>query len=217
MDDTIELTLLKAVDVTDTSHIRAFIQERMDRDGLRAPPVELVRFHVVILCTGGNGIHMVDFEDIEVTAGTAIWIRPGQVQRWSDTHDRFDAQVVVFESSIIPDLPFFDRFGGEVGVVHTGHDAAAMQQQMEWMAADLHANQDQAVAAAVVGVILRLFARHVTTHRARHETPRTWLAAAFSESVDEHPEQRSVEWHARRIGASTRSVARATLPRLRES
>lgn len=210
MDDVIELNLSKAVNVTDTSFIRATLRARIEKDDLDGPPVELVRFHVFIHCTGGNGRHMVDFEDHEVKRGTAIWIRPGQVQRWDDVHDAFDADIAVFRSSSIPDLPLFDRLLGATAIAQLGDDTTPLQQQMEWMADDLESSADQATAAAVVGVILRLFARRAGSANEGQLGPGQTLTAAFVESIERNIEQRSVAWHAEQIGASTRSVARAT-------
>jgi len=158
MDDVVELNLSQMVNVTNTTFIRRSVGERMQSDGLALPAVELVRFHVLIHCTAGNGQHMVDFEDFDVKRGTGIWIRPGQVQRWSNVHDGFDADVAVFQSSSVPDLPLFDNLLGATQVVDFGDDADRLEQQMAWMADDLEASKDQAMAAAVVGVILRLFA-----------------------------------------------------------
>ncbi len=216
MDDIVELNLSQAVNVTNTTFIRESIQKRVEADGLDGPPVELVRFHVFIHCTRGYGQHMVDFEDHELNPGTAVWIRPGQVQRWSNIHDDFDADVAVFASSSIPDLPLFKHIQGATVIAQLGDDADRLKQQMEWMAADLEANKDLATAAAVVGVILRLFARHAASPNGSGDTPGRRLTASFVESVDRNIEQRSVAWHARQIGASTRSVARATAETLEQ-
>ena len=78
------------------------------------------------------------------------------------------------------------------------------------MAADLEANRDYGTAAAVVSVILRLFARHTHRHDEDSETPARRLTSDFLDSVDNHVGQRSVAWHAQQVGASTRSIARAT-------
>lgn len=210
MEDVVELNLTKVVNVTDTTFIRASVRDRIERDDLDGPPVELVQFHVFIHCTRGSGLHMVDFEDHEMTPGTALWIRPGQVQRWSLKHDGFDADVVVFESSVIPDLPLFDRFIGTTSVTQLGDDADRLKQQVDWMAADLEANRDHAIAAACVSVILRLFARQAQRRDGSSESRGQRLALAFVDSIDDNIEQRSVSWHAQQIGASTRTVARAT-------
>lgn len=210
MEAPIEMNLSQAVNVTNTTFIRAALRGLVQLDGLAGVPVELVRFHVFVHCTGGSGRHMVDFEDHEVTRGTAIWIRPGQVQRWSDVDAGFDADVAVFESSSIPDLPLFNRFLGATAIANIGDDTDRLEQQMAWMASDLAASQDQAMAAAVVGVLLRLFARHAVRGDERSLTPAGQLAASFIDSVERDIEQRSVAWHAHQIGASTRTVARAT-------
>lgn len=39
-------------------------------------------FHQLIVCTGGHGTHHVDFEPIELAAGSLLRIHPGQVQRF---------------------------------------------------------------------------------------------------------------------------------------
>lgn len=210
MDEVVELSLSQAVNVTNTSFVRASLQKRIEEDHLDGPPVELVQFHVFIHCTRGTGRHMVDFEDYEMTRGTAIWVRPGQVQRWSNVHDDFDADVAVFASSSIPDLPLFDEFLGATSITQLGDDANRLEQQTQWMAEDLEASHDHAMAAAVVGVILRLFARHAQRDDATSDTPRRRLATAFVDSVDRNIQQRSVAWHASEIGASTRSIARST-------
>ncbi len=206
----VELTLSRPVNVTDTGHIRAYIGDRVRSEGLTGPPVELVQFNVFILCTEGFGRHMVDFEEHPLRPGTAIWVRPGQVQRWSETHDGFDATVVVFDSAVVPDLPLFDGLRAYVAVTDLGPDAALLRDQMDWLARDLEATGDHALAAAVVGVMLRLFARHGDAARDRSDSPRQLLAEAFVRSVEEHIDQRSVAWHAQRVGASPRTVARAT-------
>ncbi|WP_369250495.1 AraC family transcriptional regulator [Streptomyces sp. R41] len=45
--------------------------------------VHRIDFHVVMLFRGGPVTHMVDFTEYEVTAGDLLWIRPGQVHRFS--------------------------------------------------------------------------------------------------------------------------------------
>jgi AraC-like DNA-binding protein len=62
----------------------------MDRDHTWHMDVPLDRvhridFHVVMLFDGGPVTHMVDFTAYEVSAGDLLWIRPGQVHRFSRT------------------------------------------------------------------------------------------------------------------------------------
>ncbi len=216
MDDVIEMNLTQAVNVTNTEVIRSKLAEMAAAHGRVGPPVELVRFHVFIHCTEGRGSHMVDFEDHELEPGTALWIRPGQVQRWSELHANFSADVVVFESSALPDLPLFDRFAGVTAAAHLGSDSMRLQQQTQWMADDLEVNDDHPTAAAVVGVILRLFARQAHGNRDQAASTAERLTAAFVESVERNIHQRAVGWHAQRVGASSRTVARATAQTFRQ-
>ena len=208
MSGFVEMHLSMAVNYTTTTFIRTVLEQRIEQDGLDGPPIELVHFHVLIHCTKGAGRHMVDFVDHPMRPGTAVWIRPGQVQRWDDTHDGFDADVVVFASSSIPDLPLFTHLQRSANSTHLGEDSDRLEQLMRWMVNDLEHNEDRAIAAAVVGVMLRLYARNVSMDDSR-ETANGRLAQAFVESVEQRIDQRSVAWHAHNIGASTRSVARA--------
>ena len=206
--DVVELKLSRSIATTSADFIRASIRDRIKVEGLNGPPVELVQFHVLIHCTRGAGSHMVDFEDFDLRVGTALWVRPGQVQRWSDTDFDFDADVAVFESSVIPDLHLFDSFRGRTTFVELGDDSSSLQTQLKWMASDLEVTGDTSTAAAVVGVMLRVFARRAA-QKDVVSTDRQELATAFIKSVDEHIEHRSVSWHAQRIGASPRSISRA--------
>jgi len=210
MDEVVELTLSRSIEVTHTSHIRASVQNRMKAEGRESPPIELMHFHVFIHCLRGKGRHMVDFTDHEVVPGTSIWIRPGQVQRWSDIDDGFDATVVVFASSSLPDVSLLERFIDTTGIVELDRDADKMQQLMAWMETDLRATGDHEVAVAIVGAILRLFLRNARTHADLQTTRSRQLAMRFLESVESNIQERSVAWHAQRIGASPRTVARAT-------
>ena len=209
MSDTIELDLDEAVDVSHTSVIRPALRAHAERTGLSRLPVELVSFHVLIHCTSGTGSHMVDFVDHELGPGAAIWVRPGQIQRWNDRRGGFDADVVVFSSSSVPDLPMFDRFLGATAIADLGPDAALMRQQMAWMASDLRSTGDHSLAASVVRVLLQLFARRAAVAGFEH-TPARRLATAFVGSIEQNVDQRAVAWHANRIGASVRTVARST-------
>ncbi|NGO06357.1 AraC family transcriptional regulator [Streptomyces sp. HC44] len=47
--------------------------------------VHRIDFHVVLLFSGGPVTHMIDFAEYEVTEGDLLWIRPGQVHRFSRT------------------------------------------------------------------------------------------------------------------------------------
>lgn len=60
---------------------------------------ERVSFHVVVLCTGGNGSHQVDFDEVALRPRRVLHVRPTQVQRW-DFSRPYAARLVLF-----PDRP----------------------------------------------------------------------------------------------------------------
>jgi AraC-like DNA-binding protein len=47
---------------------------------LTAP--QRLQFYLLLLLNGGGSAHMVDFEDLTLNGGDALWVRPGQVQQW---------------------------------------------------------------------------------------------------------------------------------------
>lgn len=63
-----------------------------------------VGFHLLIMCVSGHGTHVVDFEEMELTAGTCIRVYPGQVQRFVQTSD-FEARMVVWPTTAHPADP----------------------------------------------------------------------------------------------------------------
>ncbi|MEU1055712.1 AraC family transcriptional regulator [Streptomyces sp. NPDC005876] len=49
--------------------------------------VHRIDFHVVMLLTDGPVRHMIDFAEYEAAAGDLLWVRPGQVHRFSPEHE----------------------------------------------------------------------------------------------------------------------------------
>lgn len=206
MSDIVELTLSRSVNVTDTRHIRRRVAARATTG---APAVELVHFNVFVLCVDGSGTHMVDFVDHDMRPGAAIWIRPGQIHQW-DLAGGFEAVVVVFDSAAIPDLPLLERRTAGATIASL-EDVDHARQQVEWLATDLETCGDEGIGAAVVAVLLRLFERGVDTPVGTEASPeRRELTQRFLESIETNLDRRAVGWHAPRIGASTRTLARAT-------
>ncbi|MFI0737451.1 helix-turn-helix domain-containing protein [Streptomyces sp. NPDC021100] len=58
-------------------------------------------FHVLALIASGTGGHEADFGAYRLTEGSAVWIRPGMVHRWSDT-DTCDGPLVLFRPGFLP-------------------------------------------------------------------------------------------------------------------
>ncbi|MFF2149632.1 AraC family transcriptional regulator [Kitasatospora sp. NPDC058190] len=57
-------------------------------------------FHVFALVVSGAGAHEADFHNYRLTEGSAVWIRPGMVHRWSDI-DACDGQLVLFRPGFL--------------------------------------------------------------------------------------------------------------------
>ncbi|MEU9288694.1 AraC family transcriptional regulator [Streptomyces sp. NPDC048275] len=63
--------------------------------------VHRIDFHVVMLFSGGPVTHMVDFAEYEVKAGDLLWIRPGQVHRFSRASE-YRGTVLVMQPGFLP-------------------------------------------------------------------------------------------------------------------
>ncbi len=76
--------------------------DRIERD--RIDRYERLGFHLVIHCTNGTGVHRVDFEDIELSPDTALYIQPGQVHQLSTGAEAaYEAHYVAFPTA--PNAP----------------------------------------------------------------------------------------------------------------
>ncbi|MEU2733140.1 AraC family transcriptional regulator [Streptomyces griseoviridis] len=63
--------------------------------------VHRIDFHVVMLFDGGSVRHMIDFAEYEATAGDLLWIRPGQVHRFSRTSE-YHGTVLTMQPGFLP-------------------------------------------------------------------------------------------------------------------
>ncbi|MEU6809820.1 AraC family transcriptional regulator [Streptomyces sp. NPDC046831] len=63
--------------------------------------VHRIDFHVVMLFSGGPVRHMIDFAEYEATAGDVLWIRPGQVHRFSRTSE-YRGTVLTMQPGFLP-------------------------------------------------------------------------------------------------------------------
>ncbi|MFE7443493.1 helix-turn-helix domain-containing protein [Streptomyces chartreusis] len=63
--------------------------------------VHRIDFHVVMLFTEGPVRHMIDFAEYEANAGDLLWIRPGQVHRFSGTDD-YHGTVLTMQPGFLP-------------------------------------------------------------------------------------------------------------------
>ncbi|MEU0740433.1 AraC family transcriptional regulator [Streptomyces sp. NPDC006134] len=63
--------------------------------------VHRIDFHVVMLFTGGPVRHMIDFAEYEAAAGDLLWIRPGQVHRFSPDRE-YRGTVLTMQPGFLP-------------------------------------------------------------------------------------------------------------------
>ncbi|MEU5312470.1 AraC family transcriptional regulator [Streptomyces sp. NPDC021562] len=63
--------------------------------------VHRIDFHVVMLFTAGPVRHMIDFAEYEAGAGDLLWIRPGQVHRFSPTCE-YRGTVLTMQPGFLP-------------------------------------------------------------------------------------------------------------------
>ncbi|MEU6576559.1 AraC family transcriptional regulator [Streptomyces sp. NPDC046805] len=63
--------------------------------------VHRIDFHVVMLFSDGPVRHMIDFAEYEATAGDLLWIRPGQVHRFSRTSE-YRGTVLTMQPGFLP-------------------------------------------------------------------------------------------------------------------
>ncbi|MER6349979.1 helix-turn-helix domain-containing protein [Streptomyces sp. NPDC001595] len=68
-----------------------------------APPdrVHRIDFHIVMCFAAGPVRHMVDFTEYEATAGDVLWIRPGQVHRFT-TGSEYRGTVLTMQPGFLP-------------------------------------------------------------------------------------------------------------------
>ena len=69
--------------------------------GAHVERVHRIDFHVVLLFREGPVRHMVDFDEHEVRAGEVLWIRPGQVHRFSSTAD-YRGTALIMQPGFLP-------------------------------------------------------------------------------------------------------------------
>ncbi|MEW2047994.1 AraC family transcriptional regulator [Streptomyces sp. NPDC005476] len=63
--------------------------------------VHRIDFHVVMLFDGGPVRHMIDFAEHEATSGDVLWIRPGQVHRFSKSSE-YRGTVLTMQPGFLP-------------------------------------------------------------------------------------------------------------------
>jgi AraC-like DNA-binding protein len=188
-----------------------------------APPhrVHRVDFHVVMLFDSGPGPvrHMIDFAEYEAAAGDLLWIRPGQVHRFSRAGDH-RGTVLTMQPGFLPratveaaglyryDLPPLLR---PEGAQAAGLRAALDQLRREYEdSSTLPLSLHTAVLRhSLTAFLLRL--AHLATSSAEAARQRTDTTfTLFREAVEKgFPTNHSVSAYADALGYSRRTLVRA--------
>lgn len=178
--------------------------------------VQRPEFNFLLVVTEGHGSHMLDFADHDLSPGSVLWVRPGQVQRWGDTM-AYDAWVLIFPAGLLSSSTALLTEAGSAGGPCSwspgdadAADAAALVGLLAGVADDESTPRElraPTLTHLLSGLLLRLTAQA----RTRPGSPtgsEPWLA--FRDLVDqEHVRHHDVGWYAERLGWSTRTLARA--------
>ncbi|MEM7271452.1 MAG: AraC family transcriptional regulator [Actinomycetota bacterium] len=173
-------------------------------------------FHQLVVCTGGGGSHVVDFEPVRLRRGSVLKIHPGQVQRFV-ADQRFDATMIVWPLDSQRDnvgLP--DWLPGSDTPTRWELGEADLDRLLGWLA-DLAAEQAdfdgtpagrELLLAVLHAFLLRLKTALPNGDVATSRLPRPYLDLRTAIEADLY-ERPTVSALAAAIGYSTRTLDRA--------
>ncbi|MFE7168245.1 helix-turn-helix domain-containing protein [Streptomyces sp. NPDC057616] len=188
----------------------------MDTHGHRERP-QRPDFHVFALITSGTGAHEADFRDHRLARGSAVWIRPGVVHRWTDV-DACDGPLILFRPT------FLAGFTASEAGVPAGWNVDQQRFDLALLAAehlgDEHdaAGRSPRLASPAVlshllsALILRaLPAGDASVEETAADHRFTDVFRAYRAAVEEH----FTDWHhvsayAQALGYDVRTLTRAT-------
>lgn len=174
-------------------------------------------FHVFALVGSGSGSHEADFHRYPLAEGSAVWIRPGMVHRWSDV-DACDGPLILFRPG------FLSGFTAAEAGTPAGWRLDPQRLSLALLAADHLAREHSAAAhtprlaspALLSHLLAALILRALPDpSAATGATPsagaHTDLFRAYRASVEEHfTDWHQVADHARALGYDVRTLTRAT-------
>ncbi|WP_406441093.1 AraC family transcriptional regulator [Streptomyces sp. NBC_01613] len=181
--------------------------------------VHRIDFHVVMLFDDGPVRHMIDFAEYEASAGDVLWIRPGQVHRFSRTSE-YRGTVLTMQPGFLPratveatglyryDLPPLLRPDGRQ---LTGLRSALAQLQREYedtatLPLSLHTAVLRHSLTAFLLRLAHLAASSAEAARSRSDTTFTLFRDAVEKGFATN---HSVSAYADALGYSRRTLVRA--------
>ncbi|WP_405163156.1 helix-turn-helix transcriptional regulator [Nocardia sp. NBC_01499] len=196
----------------------AELRRRIPGEQLAIP--QRPEFHHLLTLTGGSLRHMVDFTAYTLEPGAWLWIRPGQVNQWSDlTHA--EGTLILFQQSFLtPATVTTARIDDpHAAVLHhpLPSDAAALHRATDHLTAEFHAFghlpldvHTAALRHLLSVLVLRL--AHLTAPADAPATEPDPTYLRFRDAVEhDFTRTRRVEDYANTLGYSARTLSRATL------
>lgn len=193
------------VEVTTVAAMRHRRGETMRRPGR-------VFFHVVVICTDGEGLHEVDFTPVMLQPGRVVHVRPGQVHRWRFARD-YAATVVMFSDA----TNTLRRTGWPVGprwfdLEETEwsrtKDVLRMIRREMKLGRSIE-RRDRSLNGALQMLIVSL-GLDLPRHQGVGNLPKPYVEL-LNQMEDDAEWSRSVKQRARRLGYSQRTLTRACL------
>ena len=177
-------------------------------------------FHLLIFCSAGAMTHTIDFEQYRLGPDRTVWLRPGQVQRFSSDKGTCRGDLVLFQPDfLLPNTQAAeianDRFGPvaieQPSSVRADVDRARRELGVEYAAAKAAgratAPQAETLRHLLSVLILRLSRNAINA--GGHDQDE--LHHRFRELLDRDlATAHDVGHYARTLGYSSRTLARAT-------
>ncbi|OMI35194.1 AraC family transcriptional regulator [Streptomyces sparsogenes] len=198
--EVIDFAALRAMD----THRRRVLPQRPD-------------FHVFALVGSGTGTHEADFHSYRLAEGSAIWVRPGMVHRWSDI-DACDGPLVLFRPDFLsgftaagattPACWHLDEQRLDLALLAAEH----LGREHDTAASTPHRASPALLSHLLAALILRALPdTPARTDATRAGSRYTDVFRAYQGAVEEH----FTHWHhvadyARALGYDVRTLTRAT-------
>ncbi len=169
-----------------------------------------IAFHSVIVCTGGEGLHEVDFAPVLLQPRRVVHVRPGQVHRFRFAR-AYEATMLVFVDEVanltMPQWPIGPKWFDLTEQQATeSHEALALLRH-EQSAPRPAPVRDRATAGLLQFAIVRLGLD------AQHDSDQSGLPEPYVELMQQFEDgsgwSRSVTERAARLGYSPRTLTRA--------
>ncbi|WP_307202756.1 AraC family transcriptional regulator [Nocardioides zeae] len=195
------------------------LRRRMARRGV-GRRTERPEFHLLLHLDGGEMVHTVDFREYAVGAGSWLWVRPGQVQRFGDLSGVDGALVLFREEALDPSAASAagvgDPFGRTLWTPDSESAAATVRSldhlRLEFESLPRHSHVRLPVLHHLLAaLLLRLTdpsGQLGTAAAPEHSEPFLAFRRLVEVGFVQH---RDVEHYARELGYSSRTLRRATI------